>query len=324
TRKVLSSLLTNDSIIPEYTNFVYGKDYLNACNKGDIRDDDIVLMFSMDGVQLYVCKQSDCWVYMWVLLDYTPEVQYKKTHIILGSIIPGPNFCVTNKPRNVDSFIFPGLRILSSHMIEGLKIWDPRHGIIDSKLFLLLATADSVGMTYLNGLVGHSGAQGCRIYCPLKGHHKPGSGYYYPACLKLDNYNVANCSHEDIKPQILNSVKPSKQHYDNLTCILGARTDREFQKLCLETGIAKPSLLKGLPLRSTLGLLACFPADIMHLIAINIPDLFISLWCGMIQCDPNDDRSTWGFMVLTKDTWEVHGKVSQESTLSQNARRGSL
>ncbi|PCH44326.1 hypothetical protein WOLCODRAFT_76994 [Wolfiporia cocos MD-104 SS10] len=309
TRNVLRSLLTNDSIIPGYTDFVHGEDYLNACNKGDIGDDDIVLMFSMDGAQLYACKQSDCWVYMWVLLDYAPEVRYKKTHVIPGGIIPGPN-----KPKNVDSFIFPGLHILSSHMIEGLKIWDLCGGIIDSKLFLLLATADSVGMTYLNGLVGHSGAQGCRIYCPLKGRHKPGSGYYYPACLKPDNYDVANCSHEDVKLQILDSVEASKQHYDNLTCVLGARTDREFQKLRLETGIAKPSLFGGLPLRSTLGLLACFPADIMHLVAINIPDLFISLWCGMIQCNPNDDRSTWRFMVLTKDTWEAHGKAVAATT----------
>ncbi|PCH33287.1 hypothetical protein WOLCODRAFT_62295, partial [Wolfiporia cocos MD-104 SS10] len=309
TRKVLRSLLTKNPIIPEYTDFVHGEDYLNACDKGDIRDNDIMLMFSMDGAQLYVCKQSDCWVYMWVLLDYAPEVRYKKTHVIPSGIIPCPN-----KPKNADSFIFPGLCILSSHMIEGLKIWDLCHGIIDSKLFFLLATADSVGMTYLNGLVGHSGAQGCRIYCPLKGRHKPGSGYYYPACLKPDNYNVANCSHEDIEPQILDSVKASKQYYDNLTRVLGARTDREFQQLCLETGIAKPSLFGGLPLRSTLGLPACFPADIMHLITINIPDLFISLWCGTIQCDPNDDRSTWGFMVLTKDTWEVHGKSVATTT----------
>ncbi|PCH37486.1 hypothetical protein WOLCODRAFT_31277, partial [Wolfiporia cocos MD-104 SS10] len=256
TRKVLGSLLPNNSIIPEYTDFVHGEDYLNSCNRGDIRDDDIMLMFSMDGAQLYVCKQSDCWVYMWVLLDYAPEVRYKKTHVIPGGIIPGPN-----KPKNVDSFIFPGLCILSSYMIEGLKIWDPCHGIIDSKLFLLLATADSVGMTYLNGLVGHLGVQGCQIYCPLKGCHKPGSGYYHPACLKPDNYDVANCNHEDVKPQILDSVEASKRYYDNLTCMLGARTDREVQKLHLETGIVKPSLFGGLPLRSTLGLPACFPAD---------------------------------------------------------------
>ncbi|RDX43647.1 hypothetical protein OH76DRAFT_1331159, partial [Lentinus brumalis] len=52
-----------------------------------------------------------------------------------------------------------------------------------SNLYLLLATADSPGMAYLNGLVGHNGAHGCRLFCGQRGRHRPSKPTYYPALL---------------------------------------------------------------------------------------------------------------------------------------------
>ena len=52
----------------------------------------------------------------------------------------------------------------------------PRTG---SYPYLLLATADGPGMTYLNGLVGHMGAYGCRLYCPTKGRYKPNVTWWH-------------------------------------------------------------------------------------------------------------------------------------------------
>ena len=47
----------------------------------------------------------------------------------------------------------------------------------------------------------------------------------------------------------------------------------------------------------------------MHLISLNIPDLLISLWRGTIDCDKNDNRSTWDWAVLRGNTWTTHGKA---------------
>ncbi|KAF8164218.1 hypothetical protein K438DRAFT_2067351 [Mycena galopus ATCC 62051] len=46
----------------------------------------------------------------------------------------------------------------------------------------------------------------------------------------------------------------------------------------------------------------------MHLFALNIPDLLISLWRGTLPCDPNDDKATWDWAVLVGDVWDKHGK----------------
>ncbi|KAI0714307.1 hypothetical protein C8T65DRAFT_543183, partial [Cerioporus squamosus] len=70
------------------------------------------------------------------------------------------------KPKNLDSFLFPGLYHLAAIQREGLLIWNAaEQRLVRSNIYLYLATADSPAMAYLNGLVGHNGAHGCRLYC---------------------------------------------------------------------------------------------------------------------------------------------------------------
>ncbi|RPD54103.1 hypothetical protein L226DRAFT_472656, partial [Lentinus tigrinus ALCF2SS1-7] len=60
----------------------FSEEFLEAVDRGDIQDDDMVLMFSVDGAQLYESKQSDCWVYIWVLFDVSPKLRYKKRYVL--------------------------------------------------------------------------------------------------------------------------------------------------------------------------------------------------------------------------------------------------
>jgi hypothetical protein len=76
----------------------------------------------------------------------------------------------------------------------------------------------------------------------------------------------------------------------------------------LQTGISKPSIFLGLNPLHRLGIPGCFGSDIMHLASLNIPDLLINLWRGTIDCDKNDDQSTWDWAVLQGSTWESHGR----------------
>ncbi|KIO09934.1 hypothetical protein M404DRAFT_930908, partial [Pisolithus tinctorius Marx 270] len=96
-----------------------GWDYLGVVLDGEIQENDIVLSVSLDGAQLYESKQSDCWLYIWIILNLSPDKRYKKTHVLPGGFIPGPN-----KPKNLDSFLFIGMHNLSALQSEGLRIWD--------------------------------------------------------------------------------------------------------------------------------------------------------------------------------------------------------
>ena len=58
--------------------------------------------------------------------------------------------------------------------------------------------ADGPGMTYLNGLVGHTGGVGCRLHCDVPGHRKAGVLTYFPATLKPRDYIANSCNHPDV------------------------------------------------------------------------------------------------------------------------------
>jgi hypothetical protein len=169
TTQLLEELRTNHGEFAKTDDFIMGSDYIHAVLRNDINPkDDIVLMISMDGVQLYESKQSDCWIYIWVVLNHAPGDRYKKKYILPGGFIPGPN-----KPKNVDSFLLPGMHHLSALQKEGLRIWDAHiDRVFTSNLYLIYVTADGPGLVYFDGMVGHSGKNGCRLYCGLLGRRK--------------------------------------------------------------------------------------------------------------------------------------------------------
>ncbi|KAF7979644.1 hypothetical protein HWV62_41611 [Athelia sp. TMB] len=303
TAQIRAEMTANNGRIPVYNDVYCGSDYLNAVRRGDIADDDMVLLFSIDGAQLYESKQSDCWIYIWVVLDLSPDLRYTKKHVLVGGFIPGPN-----KPKNIDSFIFPGLHHLAALQKEGLMVWDAvSDTIFRSFPYLLLDTADGPAMQYLNGLVGHAGAYGCRLYCQVKGRHKPGATNYYPAHLKPDNYSVRGCDHADIALRHI-ATPSAEEHQQNLKYLLQSSGTAQYKARRLATGISKPSIFSGLPSNRTFPIPKSFPADLMHLISLNIPELLLALWRGSLECDPGDDKSTWHWATLTGETWKAHGQ----------------
>ncbi len=109
---------TGEVVVENYDDFDCGKEIVEAVQRGDIKKDDILLMFSMDGAQLYKGKKSDCWIYIWVILNLSPDKRYKKRYVMPGGFIPGPN-----APKDPNSFVFTGLHHVSALQREGLKIW---------------------------------------------------------------------------------------------------------------------------------------------------------------------------------------------------------
>jgi len=235
--------------------------------------------------------------------------RYKKPRILPGFIIPGPN-----KPKIMDSFLFLSLHHLIGLQKEGLAIWDASRDILfSSNPFFALGTADGPGITYLNGLVGHHGRTGCRLYCPLKGRHKPGGSHYYPTLRKPLNYHVEGCDHDDVDPSSI-SLSSSQVYEDNLCFLVSSSSENQYKKRRLETGISKLSIFLGLPANRRLGIPGCFGLDIMHLVSLNIPDLLINLWRGTLDCEKTDSIANWDWAVLQGDRWKAHGKAVAAAT----------
>ncbi|KAF8513228.1 hypothetical protein JB92DRAFT_3116576 [Gautieria morchelliformis] len=280
TREILEELARNGTGTHTYDDLYHGSVYLNAILRGDLKDDDIVVMPSIDSAQLYQDKESDCWIYIWIVLNFGANVQYKVKHVFPGGIIAG-------KPISMESFLLPGLQHVSALQQEGLVIWD---SIEDrsyiSSIFYYLSTADGPGSVHVTGLVGHKGALACRIFCGLPGCRKPNISRYYPALLKPDNYDVPGSNHPNV----------------DVSSIAGG--DQEEL-----TGILKPSIISGLPESRRLPIASTFCGDLMHLCTLNMGDIFVPLWCGTYEYAPTDDRPTWDWAVLKGPVWLAHGKA---------------
>jgi hypothetical protein len=114
-RSRVLSQIEQTGYLGEYSDVLHGTDLIEAFRDTHVGEDDLVLMFSMDGAQLYAQKQSSCWIYIWVLFNLAPDRWYKKKHVFIGGFIPGPN-----NPKNTDLFLFLGLYHLAALQAEGL------------------------------------------------------------------------------------------------------------------------------------------------------------------------------------------------------------
>ncbi|KAG2755623.1 hypothetical protein P692DRAFT_201860280 [Suillus brevipes Sb2] len=222
TAAILQHLQQHNGKLDAVDDFICGSNYLDAVMQGRINENNMVLMISMDGAQLYRSKISDCWIVIWIILDHHPSRHYKKQYVL------------------------PGFHHLASLQNEGLCIWDASRDIhVTSHPFLALPTADALGLVHFDGMVGHSGRNGCRVYCGLIGRRKPQGSHYFPVLLKPLNYTVRGCSHDDI--DVFNLPANGSESYPvNLRHLVSSPNQTQFEKRRTETGIVKPSLLLGL------------------------------------------------------------------------------
>ncbi|KAG2738243.1 hypothetical protein P692DRAFT_201858104 [Suillus brevipes Sb2] len=305
TQQIFEEIRQNEGYVDAYEDILTGSAYLDAVRQGRIKPEDMVLMISIDGAQLFESKMSDCWVYIWIIVDHSPDRRYKKQHVLPGGVIPGPN-----KPKYIQSFLYPGFHHLAAIQREGLSIWDAwRDVVFISHPFLFLALADGPGLICMSSLVGHTGKNGCRMYCGLQGRRKPHASQYYPVLLKPNNYTVVGCTHEDIDVRDLTSGT-SALYVRNLRTLMASQNQAQYERNRLMTGIVGPSILLGLDVDHILGVPECFSSEIMHFSGANMASLFTDLWCGVADCHAvTDSVADWDWAVLVRDTWEAHGKA---------------
>lgn len=292
-----------------YEDLYHGKEYLDAVARGDITEDDVVIFGSIDGAQLYRNKASDCWIGITIIGDVGPTKRYKKARVMPSFFIGGPN-----KPKHVDSFMYPSVHHLSALQRDNFCVWNAAtNRVYRSRPFLLLETADGPGLTYLNGLVGHHGAYGCRLHCGLKGRRKEGGSTYYPVMAKPHNYSVEGSDHDDVNVRTIPPASETK-YLKDLDSVILSRNAADYRARRKSTGISKPSIFLGLPRRRMLGVPGLFSSDIMHWASLNWTDLVLALFRGTIECELPDTKTTWDWAVLTGDTWKDHGQKVADAT----------
>ncbi|EKM56826.1 uncharacterized protein PHACADRAFT_194408 [Phanerochaete carnosa HHB-10118-sp] len=257
--------------------YIHGTDYLKAVLQRDIGPDNTVLMLSLDRAQLYQNKTSDIWIYIWVMMDCSSDTRYKKHNVYVSGVISG-----LNKPKNINSFLFPGFWHLAALMKEHLQILNgSMQKLFTSDPYILTFGANQIGITQLTGLVRHHGHFGCWLYCLFSGCCKNRSGHYFQAAQLPRDHHVNNSDHSDVEiDNIFHETHTEKIHRYNKNLqrfLSDSRSQAAYERICLETGISKPSIVSGFSTGCMLGVPGCFQTDLFHLASLNIPDLYLSL-----------------------------------------------
>ena len=300
---------------PVYDDIFSGSNYLDFAKRVQLGPLDTTVSFSLDGAQLYQNKKSDTWIAVWIINDYSPSTRYKKKHVLPALIILGPN-----KPKNIDSFILRSFHHLSALQREnedkGIYVWDSiAANVVLSRILFLFGTADALRLTEIDGRVGHHGTHGCRMSCGMKGRHKPNSGHYCAAHLCPNESILEDSNHADYNFRSPPTDIPSVEDYrTNLTKVINSSTQAEYERNRKLTGISKPSILSGLHPERSLPIPRCFTIDLMHLLFINLGELLIPLWHGLLPCESTDDRASWDWAKLVGNTWVEHGKLVAAAT----------
>jgi len=159
--EMLNNIQAEDSGDIIYNDIFSGSEIQDLAERINVNGDDTIVSLSLDGAQLYQNKKSDTWISIWILDNLSPNQRYQKKRVLPGTVIPGPN-----KPKITDSYLYCGLHHLSALQHEnngaGLHMWDAATSkIINSRIILALSTADAVGITELDGHVGHHSTRGC-------------------------------------------------------------------------------------------------------------------------------------------------------------------
>ncbi|KIL54253.1 hypothetical protein M378DRAFT_92912 [Amanita muscaria Koide BX008] len=296
----------SSSYMPKFEDIFHGSEYITAVLNDKIKDDDTLVMFSWDGAQLYRDKQSDCFFAIWVVLNLSPDIRYKKKYILPACFIPGPK-----KPDNPESFLLPGFRHLSALQKHGLRVWEGRqHRFMITRPFFAFGTADTVALPMLSGLVGHKGGLGCRIYCGMPGRHRPRQPTYYPAALKPFDFAVVGSDHGDVDLITLALNGPDQIKYDrNLRILMQSRSNARYNEIRLATGIVRPSICLGFQKNVMFAVPKCFPIDLMHLISLNVPQHILSIWRNTTEVTFPYGNQKPDFFVLDDDiVWQTHGE----------------
>jgi hypothetical protein len=117
TWEIIRELQANSGKLSSYDDFYSGSDYLENVRSGKIQDNDIVLMLSIDGAQLYAHKASDCWIYLWVIMDLSPNNDIRNGMLFLADLS-----LVRINQRTSTHFYFQGC-IMSARFRERVYIF---------------------------------------------------------------------------------------------------------------------------------------------------------------------------------------------------------
>lgn len=255
---------------------------------------ELALGLSVDGMCPFKKRKHSCWPLIIINYNFPPEIRTHLNNIICVGVVPGPH-----SPKDLNSFLQPLISELVD-LTNGVEAVD----VLNNEIFmlrghLLTGFGDIPALTKILEFLGHNAQFPCRfclimaiqgatsgggthLYCPL---HRHGSDSLNPLDL------------------------PLRTHQETLQAgaeVLRAPNDTARANLAKESGVKGVLLFAHLP---SIDIPRSFPAEVMHMVWINLIPHLASLWTGGFKGLDDGSES----YELDPDIWETLGDICEGS-----------
>jgi hypothetical protein len=212
---------------------------------------DVALHMSLDGVQVTNMRNHEITPVIFFNLNLPPDERYQVKNILASLVIPGPK-----KPKFIDTFLRPLVDELLL-LEKGIPAFDGQtRTVFQLRAWATMVTGDGPALAEAIGMKRPGNAfRPCRT-CEIKAERAGAIGktYYVPHT----KYDFGN--------------PPLRSDLRTMIRLVDEANSEVYQK---RTGISRSSILLEL---QSLHFPRSFPADLMHLILLNITPLLYGLW----------------------------------------------
>ncbi|SAL96359.1 hypothetical protein [Absidia glauca] len=178
TRSQLVHRSTRQIEVDKMTDIFDGAVYKNMVERGCFGSPyDVAITLGIDGFSPFNKGLFQATIVNTIIMNIDPKDRYKKHNMGQIMIIPG-----YNKPKNLESFLFPMLQELEHLSRIGIKIRTVDEGAITAKVHLIAFFGDIPAVADLVKHREHTSYYGCRM-CFVRGvvgesaHHSSGGMY---------------------------------------------------------------------------------------------------------------------------------------------------
>ncbi|KAH8928566.1 hypothetical protein BT69DRAFT_1293258 [Atractiella rhizophila] len=266
---------------------------------------------SSDGASLQLRKaESNAWVFVLTASCYPAKTRYRKEHLFLLCIIPGPH-----NPKRIATFFHQFFHEITVASLGHWLFDRAKEEWLLWKAWLLGKLGDLHGSTYFSGGTGHIGACGCR-FCKLQGQLRAKGivPHFFPwkTVPWVDDKGnwylpVNNKRPKQYDPYDEDLLRTPEDYYWALRQLNEAGSEAARKQVYKDTGIKRPSDCSILP--TFIDISTFHPLDISHLTLADLVALVFKIWIGSMPAKDPDCEP----LLLTQDQQIMIGEMVQNA-----------
>lgn len=255
---------------------------------------ELALGLSVDGMCPFKKRKHSCWPLIIINYNFPPDIRNHLDNIICVGVVPGPQ-----SPKDLNSFLQPLIAELVD-LANGVEAVD----VLNKEIFalrghLLTGFGDIPALSKIIEFLGHNALYPCRfcLILAIQGRTSGGGTHLYCPLHRgkdtpIDPLNLPLRTHQE-------TLRQGAE-------VLQAPNENARANVAKKYGVKGVSLFARLP---SIDLPRSFPAEVMHMVWINLIPQLADLWTGAFNGLDGGSET----YIIHPQLWEALGDICDSS-----------